>query len=126
CMSISTDNSSMVSGCVSSTICGWDVEAAKVVFRISHNPSNNRNILNSVNSLNFANQNSNVFVSGCRDGYVRLYDKRTDKKCIMEFLAHGTLLKPSKVNYVEFGIDDLMLISSGRDSCIRLWDVRNL
>lgn len=38
--------------------------------------------LNTINVLNFKNQNNNIFLCGTRDGYIRMYDVRTNLKIL--------------------------------------------
>lgn len=63
----------MVSGCVSSVIVGWDLTKCKVDFRIEN--KGQKDYLNTINTLNYQHD-SQVFLSGTRDGYIKIYDPR--------------------------------------------------
>lgn len=71
----------MISGCVSSVIVGWDLEKMKIAFRISNPPS--LDYLNTINTLSFQH-GSHIFLSGTRDGYVKLYDPRTNHTPVLK------------------------------------------
>lgn len=63
-----------------------------------------------------------MFLAGSRDGFIKLYDIRNlgdSQKPTVQFRAHQ-----KKLNQVCFSKDDKLLLSSGRDSKIRLWDIR--
>jgi WD40 repeat protein len=80
--------------------------------------------LNTINCLNFSKANENVFLVGSRDGVAKIYDLRSDpcsKGPCLSFRAHQT-----KLNQIVYNSTDSLLLSSGRDSCIRLWDLRYL
>lgn len=36
CLSLSNDNLRLLSGCVSSHVCGWDLTTKKILFRLQH------------------------------------------------------------------------------------------
>jgi WD40 repeat protein len=92
----------------------------KVVQSIT-NVNPDPDLLNTVNSLSFLNKNENVFISGLRSGNVKIYDIRNKNSLIKEFKAHKLKLNSVKINQ-----SDNYLLSSGRDSLIRLWDFRKL
>lgn len=71
---------------------------------------------------------------GARDGLLKLWDRRTlpnpawtirgtlpTRAYLLMFAAHN-----GKVNCAEFSVSDRHILSSGRDNCIRLWDVRKI
>eukprot|EP00742_Colponemidia_sp_Colp-10_P014360 GILJ01016299.1.p1 GENE.GILJ01016299.1~~GILJ01016299.1.p1 ORF type:complete len:768 (-),score=93.55 GILJ01016299.1:39-2342(-) len=119
-LGLSRDNKTLVSGCVSSKILGWDVPSCKVIFRLDHAEHRQGQAdLNTVNSLDFSHHSSFLFASGSRDGCAMLWDIRTPVKPVLQFRAHK-----NKLNSVCFSADDLHLLTSGRDSAIRLWDIR--
>ena len=119
CISVSKSNDFFLSGCVSSVVKLWDMEKRKVINSIT-NTNLEPELLNTVNSLQFFNNSDSVFVSGLRDGSVKMFDTRTFK-LINEFKAHKV-----KLNSVKISRSDNYLLSSGRDSVARLWDIRNL
>ena len=94
-----------------------------------HNGGDQEELLNTVNSVYFMNESDCVFASGARDGIVRVYDLRTASHVPqMSFLAH---VKPNqntfaKINDAYFTCNDQFIISSGRDSTIRQWDLRRI
>jgi WD40 repeat protein len=120
CLALSKNNKYFLSGCVSSVIKFWDLEERKVVHSIS-NVNSDPELLNTVNSLAFLNENDNLFISGLRSGNVKIYDIRNKNPVIKEFKAHKLKLNSVKINQ-----NDMYLLSSGRDSMIRLWDFRKL
>ena len=120
CLSISSDNKYFLSGCVSSVIKYWDLNEKKVLHSFN-NSNDNPDLLNTVNSLNFMSNNTNIFMTGLRSGSVKIFDVRNANKLVKEFKAHKF-----KLNSVKFNKDDKYLLSSGRDSVARLWDFRKL
>ncbi len=120
CLAISNDNQYFLSGCVSSVIKYWDLNHKKVLHTFN-NSNDNPDLLNTVNSLNFMSNDQNVFMTGLRNGVVKIFDVRKQNKLVREFKAHKC-----KLNSVKFNKDDKYLLSSGRDSVARLWDFRNL
>jgi len=119
CIGVSKDDKRLISGCVSSTICGWDTERGKVLFKIQ-NPVDSQ-FLNTINALSFSHRSCDTFLSGSRDGYVKLHDFRTPETSVLRFFAHTT-----KLNSVLFNQNDQCLLSAGRDSKARLWDIRSI
>jgi WD40 repeat protein len=57
---------------------------------------------------------------------LRVYDIRQGTTPIYSILAHGTIENPSKMNTTQFSNDGVRILSSGRDSKTRLWDMRTL
>ena len=108
---------------------GWDVEMGKNVFVIQNRQQ--EAFLNTINSLKFSNGNENIFVSGfkgninfvlgTRDGLIKIFDFRNTQKPAIEFFGHVT-----KLNSAMFNSSNQFLLSSGRDSVARLWDIRKL
>eukprot|EP00963_Diacronema_lutheri_P009895 scaffold938_cov334-Pavlova_lutheri.AAC.15 len=131
CLGLSADDSTIVSGCVSSNMVAWDVETGRLKFKVSafkaaSCPSTQSakcsTFQHSVNSLQFSNSSANVFASGIRDGSVLLWDTRS--------LASGPVLGMKahfgKLNQIRLGRSDNLLLSGGRDGAVRLWDMRML
>ena len=135
-LAISGDSKTLVSGCVSSNIFLWDTETGKTTYRtqsmfglddkLNKVPGSMRSFCTSfeysVNSVNFFQTNTNLFVSGMRDGTVRVWDCRDiGGGAVATLFAHNL-----KLNHVQMGQGDAALLTSGRDSVIRLWDTRML
>lgn len=122
CLSLSKDNKHFLSGCVSSVVKLWDLETQSVVKTIN-NQNPDPDLLNTVNSLMFMNMDDHVFLCGLRNGTVKLFDTRVDtfNHLTREFKAHK-----NKLNSIKFNHNDKYLLSSGRDSLCRLWDMRKL
>jgi len=53
----------------------------KINFRIENNA--NKDYLNTINTLNYQHQ-SQVFLSGTRDGFIKLYDPKCGIKPVMK------------------------------------------
>jgi WD40 repeat protein len=122
CLSLSKDNKHFLSGCVSSVVKLWDLETQTVVKTIN-NQNPDPDLLNTVNSLMFMNTDDHIFLCGLRNGTVKLFDTRVDNfnHLTREFKAHK-----NKLNSIKFNHNDKYLLSSGRDSLCRLWDMRKL
>ena len=120
CIGISKSNKYFLSGCVSSIVKGWDLETKKVLFTLS-NKLNGSNFLNTVNSLNYFNNNDNIFLCALRDGSIKIFDTRAKEMLQTSFKAHRIKLNTVKINH-----NDMYYLSSGRDNVIRLWDSRKL
>ena len=129
CISIRDDNTRFLSGCVSSVIKLWDIPSRRIIGSIiNQNPD--INTLTTVNSLNFMNNDPNLFIIGLRSGEVKICDSRIQNKndkyqknigIVQTFKAHK-----NKLNTVKLNRNDKYILTSGRDSCLRLWDLRKL
>ena len=134
CMALSGDDQHLVSGCVSSKVVGWDPATGQVKFSLQANQSRgsgpaspvarlcNTNFDNSVNSLAFGSTGPHRFVSGIRAGTVRFWDAR----CLAAGASFTLQAHDWKLNKVELGQNDTMLLTSGRDGALRMWDSRYL
>lgn len=122
CLSINCCNRMLVSGCVSSVITGWDITTLRPTFRLPEAHCPRSYVLNAINSLEFSHEQENVFVSGARDGLMKLWDAR----CIHKGATLVRKVHASKVNCIKYSQDDRYLLSGGRDNSTRLWDVRSL
>lgn len=132
CLDTSCDNSTLLSGCISGRIFGYDINKEhQILFQIQNDPQNILGGLNTINSILCTNHSPSMFYTGSRDGYIRLYDSRNlvfnsntgsnTVKPIFKIKAHE-----GKMNQLQITKDDHHLLSSGRDSVIRLFDVRKL
>ena len=129
CISIREDNQQFLSGCVSSVIKLWDIPTQRVIGSVI-NKNDDPNVLTTVNSLNFMHNNKNLFIIGLRSGEVKIFDSRVKNKnnnliknigLVQSFKAHHMKLNTAKINQ-----SDKYLLTSSRDSLLRLWDLRKL
>ena len=129
CLNIRQDNTQFLSGCVSSVVKLWDIPTQRVIASVK-NINEDDNVLATVNSLCFLNENPNLFLVGLRNGEVKLFDQRIKNKndeftkdmgCINCFKAHY-----KKLNNCILNSTDKYLVTSSRNSLIRLWDFRKL
>ena len=129
CISIREDNQQFLSGCVSSVVKLWDIPTQRVIGSII-NQNSDPTSLTTVNSLNFMNNNPNLFIIGLRSGEVKIFDCRIQNKndnyiknvgIVQSFKAHQKKLNTAKLNK-----SDKYILTSGRDSLLRLWDMRKL
>ena len=67
--------------CVSSVIVGWDLQKLKINFRIENTA--NKDYLNTINTLSYQHE-SQVFLSGTRDGFIKIYDPRSTTKPVIK------------------------------------------
>lgn len=131
CLGLSSDDSTVASGCVSSNVVAWDVETGRLKFKVSagkdakaHHAQASRSstFQRSINSLQFSTVGVNVFATGIRDGSILLWDARS--------LSNGPVLglkaHLGKLNQIQLGHCDNLLLSGGRDGAVRLWDMRKL
>ncbi|KAL4497207.1 hypothetical protein ABPG72_019527 [Tetrahymena utriculariae] len=116
CLSLSQDNTKMLSGCVGSNVYYWDLEKKKVLYRIKHN--RNQENINTINALGFKSNSSEFFV-GTRDSIIQIYDVRDTYKPTLKFYSHR-----KKLNSACFSENQYNILTSGRDSSLRLWDIR--
>lgn len=91
------------------------------LLRTLNSQSDFQEEINVVSALATHPNTSFHFISGARDGKISLWDVRCPQTLQWRFLAHTGKL--SSLNYSESGC---RLLSSGRDSSIRLWDYRKL
>ena len=129
-LSISYDNSHFLSGCVSSIVKFWDLNKKIVIGNLNNN-IDNQNFMNTVNSLTFMRTNPFLFMVGLRSGDVKICDTRIlsnsadvnnrNLTIVQSFKAHNEKLNTSKINQ-----GDKYILTSGRDSSLRLWDLRKI
>ena len=128
-LNISYDNNYFLSGCVSSVVKLWDLNK-KIVINTIINQNENQNFMNTVNSLNFFRTNPNLFLIGYRSGDIKICDIRSNSKnnneikqinITQSFKAHAQKLNTAKLNQ-----SDRYILTSGRDSTLRLWDIRKI
>ena len=129
CLSIRQDNTQFLSGCVSSVVKLWDIPTQRVIASVK-NKTEDKNVLSTVNSLCFLNENKNLFLVGLRSGEVKLFDQRIKNKND-EFtknmgLVHCFKAHYKKLNNCFLNSTDKYLFTSSRNSLIRLWDFRKL
>ena len=129
CININQDNNQFLSGCVSSVVKLWDIPTQRVIGSIK-NINEDPNVLTTVNSLSFLNENKNLFLIGLRSGEVKLFDTRIKNKND-EFTKNMGLLHTFKAHYkklnsVALNKTDKYIITASRNSAIRLWDLRKL
>ena len=129
CISIRGDNTQFLSGCVSSVVKLWDIPTQRVIGNII-NQTSDANALTTVNSLNFFNTDPNLFLIGLRSGEVKICDSRVNNKndnfiknvgIINTFKAHK-----NKLNTIKLTKNDKYMLTSGRDSLLKLWDIRKI
>lgn len=120
CLNVSSSTKNFLSGCISSTVKYWDLETRSVIFSID-SPASNNDTLNTVNTVKFFD-NDNLFLTAFREGNIKIYDIRNNNKIpVANFKAHM-----NKLNCGKLSKDFTYLLTSGRDSCGKLWDRRNL
>ena len=128
-LNISYDNNYFLSGCVSSVVKLWDLNK-KIVINTIINQNENQNFMNTVNSLSFFRTNPNLFLIGYRSGDIKICDIRANSKntnalnqlyITQSFKAHSQKLNTAKLNQ-----SDRYILTSGRDSTLRLWDIRKI
>lgn len=74
-----------------------------------------------VNSVKFSGNSNKLIVSGCDDGYVRLWDTRVKKPMVKVMRGHN-----QGVTCVDAKGDGNYFLSNGKDHAIKLWDVRTV
>ena len=128
-IAIRNDNIQFLSGCVSSVVKLWDLPTQRVIGSLK-NQNLDENTLTTINSLSFMNNNPNLFIIGLRSGEVKICDSRIQNKndeytknvgIVQSFKAHK-----NKLNTVKLNSNDKYILTSGRDSNLRLWDLRKL
>ena len=129
CINIREDNIQFLSGCVSSVVKLWDIPTQRVIGSVK-NENEDPNVLSTVNSLSFLNENNNLFLVGLRSGEVKLFDTRlknkNDKNIKNMGLVHSFKAHDKKLNNAVMNKSDKFIITASRDSAIRLWDLRKL
>ena len=129
CINVREDNNQFLSGCVSSVVKLWDIPTQRVIASVK-NQNDDPNVLTTVNSLSFLNENNNLILVGLRSGEVKLFDSRINNKND-EFtknmgLVHCFKAHYKKLNNCIINKTDKYLVTASRDSLIRLWDLRKL
>lgn len=125
-LAISYDNTQFLSGCVSSIVKLWDLNKKIVIGNINNQTDDNSNFMNTVNSLKFFDSNHNIFMIGFRSSDIKICDERirgnnNNIAVVQTFKAHNQKLNTAKINKSE-----KYILTSGRDSSVRLWDFRKL
>ncbi len=140
CMALAPAGETLLSGCVSSRVFGWDAATGRVKFRLALKGASkggtggagagappgarlcNSTFDNSVNSLCFSPGSPNLFVSGVREGTVCFWDAR----CLGQGPTASVQAHDWKLNRVELARGGTLLATSGRDGALRMWDARKL
>ncbi|KAG2374516.1 hypothetical protein C9374_010800 [Naegleria lovaniensis] len=132
CLNTNCDSTTLYSGCISGFIYGWDINRNhQVSFQIQNDPKDALGGLNTINSLLTLHRSPHIVYSASRDGCLRMYDTRS---LVFNSNTGVNTVKPKfkikahngKMNQLQITNDDLYLLSSGRDSTMRLFDVRKL
>ena len=130
-LSINYDNTQFLSGCVSSVVKLWDLNK-RIVIGNFINQSDNPNFMNTVNSLKFFRTNPHLFMIGLRNSDIKICDIRigpnsnngnnkNNISVVQTFRAHNEKLNTSRINQTE-----KYILTSARDSTLRLWDMRKI
>ena len=125
CIAINHDNTQFLSGCVSSVVKLWDVTSQRVIASIT-NQNPDPDSLSTVNSLSFFKTNPNIFLSGFRSGEIKFYDTRIPVTSKTVGISKAFKAHKNKLNSVKLNSAENFVLSSGRDSLLRLWDMRML
>lgn len=125
CIAINQDNTKFLSGCVSSVVKLWDLNTQRVIASLT-NKNPDPSSLSTVNSLCFMKSNENVFLSGFRSGEIKLYDTRMKNDNGGLGISQAFKAHKGKLNSIKLNSTENYLLSSGRESILRLWDMRNL
>ena len=129
CISVRDDNVQFLSGCVSSVVKLWDLPTQRVIGSITNQTSDSASLA-TINSLSFMKTNPNLFIVGLRNGDVKICDSRIQNQnndfiknvgIVQTFEAHQ-----KKLNTVKLSKNDKYILTAGRDSLLRLWDLRKL
>ena len=129
CISVRDDNVQFLSGCVSSVVKLWDLPTQRVIGSITNQTSDSASLA-TINSLSFMKTNPNLFIVGLRNGDVKICDSRIQNQnndfiknvgIVQTFQAHQ-----KKLNTVKLSKNDKYILTAGRDSLLRLWDLRKL
>ncbi|GAB5587346.1 hypothetical protein Unana1_02246 [Umbelopsis nana] len=74
-----------------------------------------------VNTVCFADEGSNILISGSDDMSIRVWDRRT----LRGEMATGVLVGHTEgITFVSPKGDGRYLVSNGKDQCAKLWDIR--
>lgn len=77
--------------------------------------------MDDVNAVCFADEGSNILISGSDDMSIRVWDRRT----LHGEMATGVLVGHTEgVTYVSPKGDGRYLVSNGKDQCAKVWDIR--
>ena len=127
CIAINQTNRNFISGCVSSIVKLWDLEKHKVISTIN-NPKPDPDALSTVNSLGFIKSNDSVFYAAYRTGEIKFYDTRMPKQNGVHSvgMSHGFKCHSAKLNSVKINNTENYILSSGKESQLKLWDMRKL
>ena len=127
CLAVRRDNQQFISGCVSSVVKLWDIPTQRVIGSVI-NTNDDPNTLTTVNSLRFLNKEDNIFMIGLRSGEVKIFDTRLPGNNRMKNvgLAQSFKAHDRKLNTIKINQTDKYLLTSSRDSSLRLWDLRRL
>lgn len=94
----------------------YDIERQKVIDSAGGH-------LDDVNAVCFADEGSNILISGSDDMSIRVWDRRT----LHGEMATGVLVGHTEgVTYVSPKGDGRYLVSNGKDQCAKVWDIRTM
>ncbi|KAJ3014183.1 UNVERIFIED_CONTAM: DDB1- and CUL4-associated factor 11 [Siphonaria sp. JEL0065] len=115
---LSDDGKEVVAGASEGLIFVYDVEYNRVVHRVqAHNDD--------VNAVTFADQSSNLLLSGSDDGLIKVWDRRSS---LHSNTPAGIL--PGHTEGITFistrGRDGRTAVSNAKDQTLKVWDLRNM
>eukprot|EP01102_Stenamoeba_stenopodia_P008984 TRINITY_DN2634_c0_g1_i1.p1 TRINITY_DN2634_c0_g1~~TRINITY_DN2634_c0_g1_i1.p1 ORF type:complete len:705 (+),score=132.34 TRINITY_DN2634_c0_g1_i1:78-2192(+) len=116
---LSNDNRELLSGTNRSTISIYDFDAGRLSFQAGPHQDD-------VNAVCFLeNSNSQVFVTGSDDSYIKIFDRRSPEG--QDGRASGVLAGHTEgVTYVASKGDGVYLLSNAKDQTMKLWDIRKM
>ncbi|KAI9342650.1 WD40-repeat-containing domain protein [Obelidium mucronatum] len=115
---LSDDGKEVVAGASEGLIFVYDVEYKRVLHRVDGHQDD-------VNAVTFADQSSNLLLSGSDDGLLKVWDRRSS---LQSNTPAGIL--PGHTEGITFittkGRDGRTAVSNAKDQTMKLWDLRKL
>ncbi|KAJ3217113.1 hypothetical protein HDU67_008490 [Dinochytrium kinnereticum] len=114
---LSNDGKEVIAGSNGGQIFVYDIERQKHLHRI-------RGHVDDVNAVCFADDSSNVVISGSDDCFLKIWDRRSLRK---DSKPSGVLVGHTEgVTFVASKRDGRSLISNGKDQRMMMWDLRKI
>lgn len=112
----SSDGRELIAGTSDASIYVYDIESRRVLLRLPGHDDD-------VNAVCFADESTNVLISGSDDSQIKVWDRRS----MSARRESGVLIGHTEgITFVDSKGDGRYVVSNGKDQTMKLWDIRKM